>query len=45
MHSLFAAMLQDKSLQRLQECFCGGASETLAYGLGGSQKHAAVAAC
>ena len=45
MHSLFAAMLQDKSLQRLQECFCGGAAETLAYGLGGSQKHAAVAAC
>ena len=45
MHSLFAAMLQDKSLQRLQECFCGEASETLAYGLGGSQKHAAVAAC
>ena len=45
MHSLFAAMLQDKSLQRLQEYFCGGPSETLAYGLGGSQKHAAVAAC
>ena len=45
MHSLFAAMLQDKSLQRLQEYFCGGPSETLAYGLGGSQKHAALAAC
>ena len=45
MYSLFAAMLQDTSLQRLQEYFCGGPSETLAYGLGGSQKHAAVAAC
>ena len=45
MYSLFAAMLQDKSLQRLQEYFCGGPSETLAYGMGGSQKHAAVAAC
>ena len=37
MYSLFAAMLQDTSLQRLQEYFCGGPSETLAYGLGGSQ--------
>ena len=45
MESLFAAMMQDSSLQRLQDCLSGQQSETLAYGLGGSQKHAALAAC
>ena len=45
MDSLFAAMLQDSSLQRLQDCLSGQPAETLAYGLGGSQKHAALAAC
>lgn len=45
MESLFAAMLQDTGLQRLRACFSGRPKETLAYGLSGSQKHAAVAAC
>ena len=45
MNALFAAMLQDSAMQRLQEYMEGGASETLAYGLGGTLKRAAFAAC
>ena len=44
MDSLFAAMLQDRALQKLQTCFSGKADENLAYGLSGSQKHVAFAA-
>ena len=44
MDSLFAAMLQDTALQKLQACFSGKADENLAYGLSGSQKHVAFAA-
>ena len=45
MKALFAAMQQDPAMQRLQEYIEGEAGETLAYGLGGTQKHAAFAAC
>ena len=45
MKALFAAMMQDSAIQRLQEYTAGEASETLAYGLGGTQKRAAFAAC
>ncbi len=44
MNSLFAAMLQDNSIRKLQKYF-SGKSRTLVYGLGNSQKHAAFAAC
>ena len=44
MKSLFAAMLQDNSIRKLQKYFSGKA-RTLVYGLGNSQKHAAFAAC
>ncbi len=44
MNSLFAAMLQDNSIRKLQEYF-SGTSQTLVYGLGNSQKHAVFAAC
>ncbi|MBQ3970574.1 MAG: transcription-repair coupling factor [Selenomonadaceae bacterium] len=44
MNSLFAAMLQDSSLRKLQEYF-SGKFQTLVYGLGNAQKHAAFAAC
>lgn len=45
MNALFAAMLQDGALQRLRNHTQGEPRESLIYGLGGSQKHAAVAAC
>lgn len=45
MNALFAAMLQDGALQRLRDHTQGEPRESLIYGLGGSQKHAAVAAC
>ena len=45
MNALFTAMLQDGALQRLRENTQGEPREALIYGLGGSQKHAAVAAC
>ena len=44
MDALFAAMMQDTALQKLQEYFNGKADENLAYGLSGSQKHVAFAA-
>ena len=45
MNALFTAMLQDGALQRLRENTQGEPREALIYGLGGSQKHATVAAC
>ena len=45
MNALFTAMLQDGALQRLRNYTQGEPAEALVYGLGGSQKHAAVAAC
>ena len=45
MNALFTAMLQDGALQRLRDYTTGEQAEALIYGLGGSQKHAAVAAC
>ena len=45
MNALFAAMMQDRVLQNLRDYIGGGPSEVLVYGLGGSQKHTAFAAC
>ena len=45
MNALFAAMMQDRVLQELRDSIEGGPSEVFVYGLGGSQKHAAFAAC
>ena len=45
MNALFAAMMQDRVLQNLRDYIGGGPSEVLVYGLVGSQKHTAFAAC
>ena len=45
MNAVFAAMMQDRVLQDLRYSIEGGPSEVFVYGLGGSQKHAAFAAC
>ena len=45
MDSLLAAIGLDAAVQKLQERFAGKPGETLAYGLSGSQKHVAFAAC
>ena len=44
MNSLFATMLQDNSIRKLQTYF-SGREQTLVYGLANSQKHVAFAAC
>ena len=45
MKSLLTAMGQDAAVQKMQERFGAASGETLAYGLSGTQKHAAFAAC
>ena len=45
MQSLFAALLQDPAVRQLKEYLTGEPDQTLAYGLGGSLKHAVFAAC
>ena len=45
MKALFAALLQDTSVSRIQECFGRKQAQSFVYGLAGSQKHAVFAAC
>ena len=44
MHSLLAALLQDKTIKRIRDCF-SEKSQTLVYGLGAAHKHAVFSAC
>ena len=44
MHSLLAALLQDSLIRDVRNCFAGN-TQSLVYGLAGSQKHAVFAAC
>ena len=44
MESLFAVLREDAAVRKLRAQLMGESAETLAYGLGGSLKHAVVAA-
>jgi len=45
MKEFFAAMLQDSAVGKIVRCFGKEKSQSLVYGLAGSQKHAVFAAC
>ena len=45
MKEFFAAMLQDSAVGKIGRCFGKEKSQSLVYGLAGSQKHAVFAAC
>ncbi len=45
MKALFAALLQDSSVQKIDRCFAAERAQSFVYGLAGSQKHVIFAAC